>query len=126
MSKLEKAPVNLTLIDKNDYHAFLPLLYQVATSELGPSEIGIPAAEIIQGQPHFGFQQASVTGIDLDGRKVMLEGKPSVSYDYLIVGLGARVNFFGTPGAAEYAFPLYTLDDAVRLKRHIVGRMQAV
>jgi NADH:ubiquinone reductase (H+-translocating) len=125
MKKLQKAPVRVTLIDKNDYHAFLPLLYQVATSELGPSEVGFPARELLHDREGFLFHQAEITGIDLDARQVSVEGSAPISYDYLIVGLGAVVNFFGTQGAVEHAFPLYTLDDALRLKSHIFERLEA-
>jgi NADH dehydrogenase len=120
MKKLKKAPVRITLIDKNDYHAFLPLLYQVATAELSQNEVGFPVRELLHGRENCVFHQANVTGIDLQNRQVVAEGLEPISYDYLVIGLGAVVNFFGTPGAAENAFPLYTMQDAVRLKTHVL------
>jgi NADH dehydrogenase len=125
MQKLKDAPVRVTLIDRNDYHSFLPLLYQVATSELGAGEVAFPARELLHDRDGFAFQQAEVTGIDLDGTQVEVAGAEPISYDYLIVGLGAVVNFFGTKGAAEHAFPLYTLNDAEKLNTHILGRLKA-
>jgi len=125
MKKLKKAPVRVTLIDKNDYHAFLPLMYQVATDQLGPAEVGFPLEEMLQGQGEWTFHKRKVTAIDPGKRTVTAEGMAPISYDYLVIGLGAVVNFFGTKGAAENAFSLYTMDDAVRLKDHILERFEA-
>jgi len=125
VKKLRKAPVKVTLIDKNDYHAFLPLLYQVATDELGPSEVGFPLGELLNDREGWELHKADVTGIDLANKQVSAKGLPPVSYDYLVVGLGAVANFFGTKGAAENAFPLYNMDEAVTLKEHVLGRLQA-
>ena len=66
-----------------------------------------------------------MTAVDLDGRTVSFEEIAPISYDYLVFGLGAEVNFFGTSGAAEHAFPMYTLTDAVRLKDHLLDRWEA-
>jgi NADH:quinone reductase (non-electrogenic) len=125
MRKLKKAGVRLTLIDKNDDHAFLPLLYQVATDELGPSEVGFPLREFLNDHQGWEFHKANVTGIDLANKQIIADGLPPVSYDYLIVGLGAVANFFGTKGAAENAFPLYNMNEAVKLREHVLGRLQA-
>jgi NADH dehydrogenase FAD-containing subunit len=70
-------------------------------------------------------KQATVTGIDLDKRRVSFAEMRPVLYDYLVLGLGATVNFFGVPGAAKNAFPMYTLPDAVRLKEHVLERWAA-
>jgi NADH dehydrogenase len=125
MKKLKKAPVKVTVIDKNDYHTFLPLLYQVATDELAPTEVGFPLREILDDLSDGEFHKANVTGIDLANKKVTTEGLEPASYDYLVVGLGAVVNFFGTKGAAENAFHLYNMHDAVRLKEHVLERLEA-
>ncbi len=74
IKKLEKAPVGVTLIDKNDYHTFLPLLYQVATSELGPSEVAFPARELLHGHEQLqSFIRRRSTGIDLDAKQITLD-----------------------------------------------------
>ncbi|HEY8173241.1 MAG TPA: NAD(P)/FAD-dependent oxidoreductase [Dehalococcoidia bacterium] len=125
MKTLEKSPINLRLVDKNDYHTFLPLLYQVATSELSPAQVGFPAREMLHHRQEWTFEQANITGIDLGARKVLADGIDPISYDYLIVGLGAVANFFGTKGAAEHAFPLYAMRDAERLKDQIIDRFEA-
>ena len=125
IKKLKKAPLRITLIDKNDYHSFLPLLYQVATDELTIDEVGFPLPEILDDHSGWEFRQANVTGIDLAARTVTAEGMDPVSYDYLIIALGAVANFFGTKGAAENAFPLYNMHDALRLREHVLGRLEA-
>jgi NADH:quinone reductase (non-electrogenic) len=125
LKELKDAPVKVTLIDKNDYHTFQPLLYQVATAELARTEVGFPARELLHNRSDWVFHKAEVTGIDLDNKVVTAEGLDPISYDYLVVALGAVVNFFGTKGAADNAFPLYTLTDAENLKRHILDRFEA-
>jgi NADH dehydrogenase len=126
MKKLKKAPVKVTMIDKNDYHTFQPLLYQVATSELARTEVGFPVREMLHERSDWVFHRAAVTEIDLANKKVVADGLEPISYDYLVLALGAVVNFFGTKGAAEHAFPLYTMSDAVKLKTHILERFEAV
>jgi NADH dehydrogenase len=122
---LKKAPARVTLIDKNEYHTFLPLLYQVATDELTQTQIAFPLAEMLPGHGGWEFVKATVTGIDLAKRTVTSGDLEPISYDYLVIGLGAVANFFGTKGAAENAFPLYNMDDAVRLKEHVLERLEA-
>ncbi len=123
--KLKDAPVKITIIDQNNYHTFLPLLYQLATDELSTNEVGFPIREVMHRQDNAIFHQAKVTGVDLANKQVQLEGMEPIPYDYLVVGLGAVVNFFGTKGAQEHAFPLYTLRDALRLKEHILKTLEA-
>jgi NADH:ubiquinone reductase (H+-translocating) len=122
--KLKDAPVKITLIDQNDYHTFQPLLYQLATDEMGPTQVGFPIREILHRQDNAVFHQAKVTAIDLVNKRIEAEGLEPITYDYLVVGLGAVVNFFGTKGAPEHAFPLYTLRDAERLKTHILKTLE--
>src|SRR3954463_15620345 len=93
LKELKDAPVRVTLIDKNDYHTFQPLLYQVATAELARTEVGFPVREMIHKRKDWVFHKAEVTGIDLDNKLVTAEGLDPISYDYLIVALGAVVNF---------------------------------
>jgi NADH dehydrogenase len=123
--KLKNAPVKITIVDQNDYHTFQPLLYQLATDEMGVTEVGFPIREIMHRQDNAVFHQVKVTGIDLANKRIQVEGMDPIGYDYLIVGLGAVVNFFGTKGAQEHAFPLYTLRDALRLKDHILKTLEA-
>jgi NADH dehydrogenase len=123
--KLKDAPVAITLLDQNDYHTFQPLLYQLATDELGTSEVGFPVREIMHRQNNAVFHQVKVTGIDVANRQILVDKMDAIAYDYLVVGLGATVNFYGTKGAEEHAFPMYTLRDALHLKNHILKTLEA-
>jgi NADH dehydrogenase len=125
LKKLRDADVRITFIDKHDYHTFQPLLYQVATDELGPTEVGFPVRELLHGHKNITFHQTTVQGVDLGRKQVTVEGAAPIQYDYLILALGGIVNFFHTPGADQYALPLYTMDDAIRLKEHILKTLEA-
>src|SRR5262245_11384223 len=109
LQSLRKAPVLATVVDRNDYHAFLPLIYQVATNQLGPDHISSPVESLIPESDSFSFRQGQVQSIDLSHKQVELEDGMLFSYDYLLIGLGARVNFFSVRGANDHSFPLYTL-----------------
>src|SRR5215468_6750281 len=126
LKSLSDADVKITLIDKHDYHTFQPLLYQVATDELAPGEVGFPIRELLHGKSNIAFHQAVVESVNLAGKQVVAEGLEAIHYDYLILALGAVVNYFQTPGADQHAFPLYTMDDALRLKEHTLRTLEAV
>jgi NADH:ubiquinone reductase (H+-translocating) len=123
--KLKDADVDVTLIDKHDYHTFQPLLYQVATDLLETTACGHPLRDLFHEQPHVAVHEATVTGIDLARREVQFAEMAPAAYDYLVLSLGARANFFGVEGAEEHAFPMYTLADAVRLREHVLTRWEA-
>jgi NADH:ubiquinone reductase (H+-translocating) len=118
-------PVELTLIDRHDYHTFQPLLYQVATSLLNAEDVGAPVRSMFRHQENVTFRMATVSGVDVPGRKLQLEDGNQIAYDYLVLAGGATVNYFNTPGAAEHAFPLYTLINAVKLRNQILERFEA-
>jgi NADH:ubiquinone reductase (H+-translocating) len=118
--KLKKSDADVVVVDKHDYHTFQPLLYQVATGLLEQPAVGHPIRDLFHKQDNVRIHQDEVTGIDLDARRVEFAELEALGYDYLVLGLGAEVNFFGVEGAAEHAFPLYTLTDAVRLKNHVL------
>jgi len=123
--KLKKSDVDVVLVDKNDYHTFQPLLYQVATGLLEQPAVGHPIRDLVHGQDNARMHQDRVTAVDLDAREVQFDELKPLSYEYLVFGLGAEVNFFGVEGAADHAFPLYTLSDAVRLKNHVLRQWEA-
>jgi NADH:ubiquinone reductase (H+-translocating) len=123
--KLKEAGVDVTLVDWHDYHTFQPLLYQVATDLLETSACGHALRDLFHEQPHVAVHQATVTGIDLAGREVTFAEMAPITYDYLVLGLGARVNFFGVQGTEQNAFPMYTLADAMRLRDHVLRRWEA-
>jgi NADH dehydrogenase len=118
--KLKGSEAEVVVVDKHDYHTFQPLLYQVATGLLEQPAVGHPIRDLFHKQPNVRIHQDRVTAIDLDSRRVQFSELEPLDYDYLVLGLGAEVNFFGVEGAAEHAFPLYTLADAVRLKNHVL------
>ena len=119
------ADVDVVLVDEHDYHTFQPLLYQLATDLLEISAVGHPLRDLFHEHPHVTVHQDAVTAIDLDRREVRLEEMAPLAYDYLVLALGARVNFFGTEGSEQHAFPMYTLADAVRLKEHVLKKWEA-
>jgi NADH:ubiquinone reductase (H+-translocating) len=111
--------IHVTLIDKNDYHQFQPLLYQVATSMLAARSIAYPLRKIAAGFEAFDAKRAEVVAIDPVARTVTTSTGETYDGDYIVIAAGSQPNFFGTPGA-EHAFPLYSLDDADRLRTRII------
>jgi NADH:ubiquinone reductase (H+-translocating) len=123
--KLKKAAADVVLIDHHDYHTFQPLLYQLATGLLETTGVGHSLRDLVHGQDNTTVHKTAVTAVDLEARSVHFEEMEPLSYDYLVLALGAQVNFFGTDGASEHAFPMYTLPDAVRLKEHVLAKWEA-
>ena len=109
----------VTLIDRNNYHTFFPLLYQVAAAELGPSEIAYPVRSLFRRHSLVEFRRARVRDVDLDAQIVDADGC-HLQYDYLVMALGSVPNYFGVEGAVRHAFPLRTMDDAVPLRHHVL------
>ena len=126
LKTLRDADVRITLVDKHDYHTFQPLLYQVATEVLAPEQVGFPIRDFLHHRQNVTFHQAVVANIDLAAKQVTAVSGISVKYDYLVLALGAVVNYFQTPGADQHAFPLYTMNDAIRLKEQILKTFEAV
>ena len=117
-------PTPDSIVDKRDYHTFQPLLYQVATDELGPTEVGFPIRELLHG--HRTSRSISRSQERRSGQKqVVTDSVAPIQYDYLVLALGAMVNFYHTPGA-DQSRPLYTMEDAIRLKEHILKTFEAV
>jgi NADH dehydrogenase len=111
--------IRVTLIDQNDYHQFQPLLYQVATSMLAAGDIAYPVRKIAADYEDFDTKRAEVVAINPLARTVTTRHGETYTGDYLVLAAGSQPNFFGTPGA-EHAFPLYSLDDANRLKTRVI------
>src|SRR5262249_34167964 len=123
--RLKDADAEVVVVDRHDYHTFQPLLYQLATGLLETTAVGHSLRDLVERQDNTTVHQATVTAIDLAQREVRFDGIDPMGYDYLVFGLGAEVNFFGTEGAAEHAFPMYTLPHAVSLKDHLIERWEA-
>ena len=113
--------VRVTLIDRNNYHQFQPLLYQVATSLLAPSDVAFSLRRLFRDSPNVDVKLADVESIDPSTRTVTTADGDTFTGDALVVAAGSQPNFFRTPGADANAFPLYSLDDATRLRSRIIG-----
>ena len=118
-SKLRRAPVRITLLDRENYHTFQPLLYQVAIAGLIPSQIAYPVRTIFRRQANLTFQMGEVTDIDLDRRYVKLDGS-FIAYDYLIVAVGGETNFFGLHSVEENARQVKNIQHAVETRNHLL------
>jgi NADH dehydrogenase len=123
--ELHKADVDVVVVDEHDYHTFKPLLYQVATALLEQAAVGHPLRDLLREQDNARLHTDAVESIDLEKREVRFGELKPIAYDYLVLALGAEVNFFGVEGAAEHGFPLYTLPDALRLRNHVLERWGA-
>ena len=123
--KLKGADAEVVLVDRHDYHTFQPLLYQLATGLLETTAVGHSLRDLLARHDNTLVHKASVSRIDLSSQTVEFDEIEPIAYDYLVLGIGAEVNYFGTAGAPEHAFPMYTLPHAVRLKDHILERWEA-
>jgi NADH:ubiquinone reductase (H+-translocating) len=122
---LAHVPVDVTLVDQHDYHTFQPLLYEVATSLLNAEDVGRPVRDIAHHQTNATFRQATATGVNWETHQLHLMEGRALPFDYLVLATGATASYFGIPGGAAYALPLYTLPDAVRLRNQIMNRFEA-
>ncbi len=121
---LKGVDIDITIIDKNNFHTFQPLLYQVTTATLDADEVSETLPTIFAKQPNVTVRVDEVTTGDLDAKTVTLKGDgagETISYDYLMISAGAKANFFGIEGMEEHSWPLYTLADALRLRANLTG-----
>lgn len=116
---LKRAPVELTVIDRNNYHLFQPLLYQVASAALAPADIAQPIRTILRGQRNALVMFGEVNRIDLAGRQLWM-GEKTVPYDYLIVAPGAVDNYFGHADWSRYAPGMKEVDDATFIRSRLL------
>lgn len=121
---LRGADVDITIIDRNNFHTFQPLLYQVSTAALSSEEVSETTRSIFRKQKNVKVRVGEVTGVDFDAQSVQLEDGGTFNYDYLIVAAGAQANFFGIEGMEENSWPLYTLADAVRLRTNLITELE--
>jgi NADH dehydrogenase len=116
---LARTNVDVVLIDRHNYHLFQPLLYQVATAGLSPTDIASPIRAILHRQRNATVLMGAVTGIDRAGRAVLI-GEKRVPYDYLVLSTGARHAYFGHPEWEAFAPGLKTVDDATNMRRRVL------
>ncbi len=122
---LAQAPVQLTLVDRQNHHLFQPLLYQVAMAGLAPSEIAAPIRALLAKQRNATVLLDEVTGVDLATRRVHLAQGRDLPYDYLILAPGARTHYFGHDAWSVFAPGLKDLDDAVEIRRRVLLAFEA-
>jgi NADH dehydrogenase len=112
--------VRVTLLDRNNFHQFKPMLYQVATSQLAPADVAYSLRKVFMRAENVDVKLVEAVSIDPAARTVATKTGEVYQGDYLVLAAGSQANFFKTPGAAEHAFPLYALDDAERLRSRIL------
>jgi NADH:ubiquinone reductase (H+-translocating) len=117
--KLRNAPVRITMINKENYHLFQPLLYQVAIAGLVPSQIAYPVRTIFRGQKNLTFQMGEVSAIDFDAKFVKMDGSV-LAYDYLILAIGGQTNFYGLSSIEQNAHQLKSINSAVETRNHLL------
>jgi NADH:ubiquinone reductase (H+-translocating) len=116
--------LSITLLDRNNYQQFQPLLYQVATSILSPTNAAFALRDILRDYPNVDVQMDEALSIDLNQRTVTTASGNTHTADTLVLATGSRVNFFNTPGAEQHSFPLYTLRDAENLRDTILKALE--
>ncbi len=121
---LARSGLEVLLIDRNNYHTFVPLLYQVATGQIEPEHIAYPVRAILRRSRYSHFLMAEVEQIDYS-LQVIRTDKLDIQYEYLVLATGSQTQDLGVLGAAEIALPMRTLAEAVRLRNHIFACFEA-
>jgi NADH dehydrogenase len=116
--------VRVTIVDRHNFHTFLPLLYQVATAMLEPAEVAYPIRTVFGKAANVRFRHGHVRHIDYQRQAVILADDTELHYDHLVIATGATAAFFGIPGAAQNAIPLYSLADARRLRNKLLSALE--
>jgi NADH dehydrogenase len=121
---LARCPVDVTIIDANNFHTFQPLLYQVATAGLDADDIGFPIRGIFRRNRSVRFVLGEVVGIDLHHHTVRISDARAFEYDYLVIAAGSISTSFGIDGVDRHTFALKTLHDALALRTHLLSRFE--
>jgi len=121
---LRRAPVDVLIVDQNNYHTFQPLIYQVATAALEPEEVAHNVRAVFHRQRNIDFRHATVRGVDWDAKELLLEDDGRLPFDYLIVAAGAIYNDFGIPGVKKHGFFLKSLTEAVNIRSHVLRQFE--
>lgn len=121
--KLVGSDFQVVLVDKNNYHQFPPLIYQVASAGLEPSSISFPFRRLFQGQKDFFFRMAEVKAVDAAGKKIATS-VGDIHYDYLVLAAGARTNFFGNKEIEAATLPMKSVSEAMRLRNTILRNLE--
>jgi NADH:quinone reductase (non-electrogenic) len=121
---LDGADVDVLMLDARNYHLFTPLLYQVATALLDPSDIAYPFRTVFRRSRNVRFRQARVAGIDFDSRQLAVAGGDTIPYDTLVLATGSANAYFGNPELAERTIGMKALDEAMRLRNHVLSCLE--
>ncbi|MFP5081852.1 NAD(P)/FAD-dependent oxidoreductase [Pedobacter sp. JCM 36344] len=113
----------VTLVDKNNYHFFPPLLYQVSTAFIEASNISYPFRRMFQGKDNLTFYMGGLINVDPANNTIDTENG-SLAYDYLVLAMGTETNFFGMENVKEKALPMKTIDDALHMRNHVLLRLE--
>ncbi len=124
--ELAKHDIPVTVLDRNDYHQFQPLLYQVATAELATVDIARPLRAVFKSRRNVQVHRADITAVDPATQTVTASDGRTFTGDYLVLAAGSQPNFFHTPGAREHAFPLYTVQQAEALRTRLLELIEEV
>jgi NADH dehydrogenase len=116
---LKNAPVEMVVVDRNNYHLFQPLLYQVASAALGPADIAQPIRTILRGQTNSLVMLGEIERVALDEKRIFVNGSP-VPYDYLVLAPGAVDNYFGHSDWARFAPGMKEVEDATRIRSRLL------
>lgn len=122
---LANKPVDVLLFDRNNYHLFTPLAYQVASSLLNPSDIAHPVRSIFRRANNVRIQITGVTGVDFAAKVVKTDDGRRIDYDYVVIAAGSTTNFFGIRAAEEAAYGLKDLPEALELRNHVLHCFEA-
>jgi NADH:ubiquinone reductase (H+-translocating) len=121
---LRHAPVDVVLVDRNNYHLFTPLLYQVAGALLDPGEIARPVRQLIRPLHNTDFLQAVITGVDFEARKLLTDHR-AIEYDYLVLATGAQSDYFGNLDLAEQTMGLKDLDEGLAVRNRVLSQFES-
>ncbi|HUP61979.1 MAG TPA: NAD(P)/FAD-dependent oxidoreductase [Thermoanaerobaculia bacterium] len=121
---LKNAEAEVTVVDRHNYHLFQPLLYQVATAALNPSDIAMPIRAILRKQKNVSVILGDAVAVDVEKKRVQLAGG-ELAYDYLVLATGATHSYFGHPEWERFAPGLKTIDDALEIRRRVLLAFEA-
>ena len=123
---LARAPVEVTLVDGRNYYLFQPLIYEVAGAIVNIEDITHAIRGLLRGQANAHFRLATATALDFERHELVLDDGERLPYDYVILATGLCADMERVPGAAANAFPLKTLEDALRIRNHLIRRLETV
>jgi NADH:quinone reductase (non-electrogenic) len=121
---LRDKPFDVLLVDRRNYHLFTPLLYQVASCLLNPSEITAPLRTVFRGARNVRYREGDVVGVDFERKNVRLADGAELFYDYLVLATGSATNFYGNESIREHALGLKDLGEALQLRNHVLDTLE--